>query len=60
MHVLVTYKYKKDLIKNNREKVEDIILPIISPWGLSVAMETRVLIQSAPKPYAVFPPPQWC
>ena len=23
-------------------------------------METRVLIQSAPKPYAAFPPPQWC
>ena len=23
-------------------------------------METRVLIQSAPKPYAVFSPPQWC
>ena len=22
-------------------------------------METRVLIQSAPKPYAAFPPPQW-
>ena len=46
-------------IKNNREKV-DIIFPIISQWGLSVAMETRVLIQSAPKPYAAFPPPQWC
>ena len=27
---------------------------------LSVAMETRVLIQSAPKPYAAFPIPQWC
>ena len=23
-------------------------------------METRVLIQSAPKPYAAFPPPHWC
>ena len=23
-------------------------------------MEARVLIQSAPKPYAAFPPPQWC
>ena len=30
----------------------DIIFPIISQWGLSVAMETRVLIPSAPKPYA--------
>ena len=38
----------------------DIIFPIISQQGLSVAMETRVLIQSAPKPYALFPPPQWC
>ena len=36
----------------------DIICPIISQWGISVAMETRVLIQSAPKPYAAFPPPQ--
>ena len=26
--------------------------------GVSVAMETRVLIQSAPKPYAAFPPSQ--
>ena len=36
------------------------VFPITSQWGLSVAMETRVLIQSAPKPYAAFPPPQWC
>ena len=35
----------------------DIIFPIISQQGLSVAMETRVLIQSAPKPYAAPPPP---
>ena len=27
----------------------------MSQFGLSVAMETRVLIQSAPKPYAAFP-----
>ena len=60
MHVLVICKYKKDWIKNNREKGGDIIFPIISQWGLSVAMETRVLIQSAPKPYAAFPPSQWC
>ena len=52
-----TCKYKKDLIKNNREKVE-IIFPIVSQWELSVAMETRVLIQSTPKPYAAFPPPK--
>ena len=40
------------------EKGGDIVFPIISQWGLSVAMETRVLIQSAPKPYAAFAPPQ--
>ena len=32
-----------------------INFPIISQWGLSVAMETRLLIQSVPKPYAAFP-----
>ena len=41
MHVFITCKYKKDRIKNNGG---DIIFPIISQWGLSVAMETRVLI----------------
>ena len=58
MHVLVTCKYKKDWIKNNREKVETSFSPLQVNGGLSVAMETRVLIQSAPKPYAAFPPPQ--
>ena len=58
MHVLITCKYKKDRIKNNREKGGDIVFPIISQWALSVAMETKVLIQSVPKPYADFPPPQ--
>ena len=28
MHVLVTCKYKKDLIKNNREKVETSFFPL--------------------------------
>ena len=37
----------------------DIVFRIVSQWGLSVAMEIRVLIQSAPKPYAAFPLPQW-
>ena len=60
MHVLVTCKYKKDRIKNNREKGETSFFSIISQWGLSVAMETRVLIQSAPKPYTAFPLLQWC
>ena len=36
----------------------DIIFPIISQCGISVAMETRVLIQSAPKPHAAFLLPQ--
>ena len=57
MHVLVTCKYKKDRIKNNREKVEDTIFPIKSQWRLSVAMDTRVLIKSASKRYAAFPRP---
>ena len=58
MHAIDTCKYKKDRIKNNREKGGDIVFPIISQWGLSVAMETRVLIQSAPKYYAAFSLPQ--
>ena len=53
-------------IKANHSKVNnpeilkggDIIFPIISQWEISVAMETIVLIQSAPKPYAAFSPPQ--
>ena len=51
------WSFQKGWIKNNREKV-DIIFPIVSQWGLSIAMEMRILIQSAPKPYASFPPPQ--
>ena len=43
-------------IKSNQEKVETSFSP--SQWeGLSVAMETSILIQSAPKPYAAFPLP---
>ena len=57
MHVLVTCKYKKDRIKNNREKVETSFSLFVNQSVLSVAMETRVLIQSAPKPCAVFPHP---
>ena len=56
--LVVTCKYKKDRIKKQSRKGGDIVFPIISQWGLSVAMETRVLIQPAPKPYAAFPPPQ--
>ena len=53
MHVLVTCKYKKDRIKTTEKRWRHIF-PIIRQWGFSVAMETRVLIQSAPKPYAAF------
>ena len=49
---------KKYRVKKQPRKGGEIIFPIISQWGLSVAMETRVFIQSAPKPYAAFPPPQ--
>ena len=34
----------------------DIVFPIISQWELSIAMETTVLIQYAPKLYAAFSP----
>ena len=60
MHVLVTCKYKKNRIKNNRERGRDTIFPIISQSGLSVAMDTRVLIQSAPESYTAFRLAQWC
>ena len=50
---------KNDRIKSNREKVAILFSPICQ-WGLSVAMDTRVLIQSASKHYASFPHHQWC
>ena len=34
--------------------------PHCKSMGVSVAMETKVLIQSTPKPYAAFPLSQWC
>ena len=43
--------------KKQHRKGGDIVFPIISQWVVSVALETRVLIQSAPKLYATFPPP---
>ena len=57
MLVLVTCKFEKDLIKTNSERVETSFFFIESQWELSVAMETRVLIQSAPKPKKPFPHP---
>ena len=48
MHVLVTCKYKKNRIKSNRENVEISFSPLYvnGGGGLSVAMETTVLIQN--------------
>ena len=60
MHVLVTCKYKKGLDQKQPRKGRDTILPIINQWGFSVAMDTRVLIQSGSKHYEAFPHPQWC
>ena len=54
MYVIVTCKYKKNPIKNSRENVMTPFSPIITLWELSVAMETRVLTWSAPKPNAAF------
>ena len=34
------------------------VIPIVSLWELSVAMETRVLIRPEQKRNATFPPPQ--
>ena len=47
----------KKMDKKQPRKGGDIIFPIISQWGLSVAMETRVLIQSAPNLMQPFPHP---
>ena len=51
------YKSKGSDQKQPR-KGGDTIFPFISQWGLSVALDTRVLIQSGSKHYAVFPQPQ--
>ena len=56
MHVLVTCKYRKDRIKTTEKRWRHCF-PHYKSMGVSVAMETRVLIQSAPKPYAAFPHP---
>ena len=55
---LLLASIKKDRVKNNREKVTTPFSPIITLWKSSVAMETRVLILSGPKPNAAFPLPQ--
>ena len=58
MDILVTCKYEKDPIKNEGARVFTTFSPIITLWELSVAMDTRLLIRSGPKPNAAFPPPQ--
>ena len=40
------------------EKKIFLVFLIVSLWDLSVAMETTILIQSAPKPNAINPPTQ--
>ena len=50
MDVLVTCKYEEDPIINESARVVTTFFPIITLWELSVAMETRVLIRSGPKP----------
>ena len=54
MHVLITCKYKKDRIKTTEKRWRHRF-PHYKSMGVSVAMETGVLIQSAPKPYVDFP-----
>ena len=44
-------------ILSQQRKGGDIVSPVISQKAISVAMETRVFIQSVPKPYAAFPLP---
>ena len=56
MHVLVTCKYKGSDQEQPRNG-GDTIFPIISQWGLSVAMDTRVLIKSASKQSSLSQPP---
>ena len=58
MVVLVIPKNEEDPIKNEIARVATTFFPNITQWELSVAMETRVLIQPGPKPYATFPTPQ--
>ena len=47
-------------IRKNQSKMKELEwsqgFPIITLWELSVAMETRVLIRSGPKPNGVNPP----
>ena len=53
--VLITHKFDEDRIKSEGASLETA--PIIRQWELLVAVKSIVLIQSAPNPYAAFPPP---
>ena len=53
MGVLVTCKNKEEPTKNEGARVVIRFSPIITLLELSVAMETKVLIRSGPKPNAV-------
>ena len=55
--VLVTWKNKEDPMKNGSYSAHKIVSNI-TLWKLSVAMETRVLVWSGPKPNAANPLPQ--
>ena len=55
MHVLV--KYKKDRIKYNQEKGATSFYLLLVTWGISVVMETRVLVKSALNLMQPFPYP---
>ena len=56
--VCLTCKNKEDLIKNECDRMVTRFFPIITLWERTVAMETRALIRSIPKPNAAFLPPQ--
>ena len=58
MVVLVTCKNIEEPIKNEGARVVTRFSPIITQWELYVAMETKVLIRSGPKPSAANPQPQ--
>ena len=60
----IIFKYVYWLMKQiSGERLQDhwssgLVFPIVSLWDISVAMETTILIQSAPKPNAINPPTQ--
>ena len=46
--------------KNDRTRVVTRFSPIINPWELSIAMETKLLIWSGPMANSANSLPQWC